>query len=239
MKRLFCFLSLFSTTLAGMPALLEQPIKLALNYVPPGFGKKHFIVGYSPDSDTDNQQRSQEPRHEQNQHDIPFNLVHNGRVKQVYFSPEDQVHKVLEYLINNEKERIRVAVFNFTDGGIAQALHRAKRRGVRVEVVVDRLCATDRFNKIRELRRSGFDVFVYNQRKNRMFPSLMHNKFVVFSKNILEKELIWTGSFNFTKSAHVRNQENVVVLDETAMIRKYARRFERLKMLSNVMRGRS
>ena len=239
MKRLVFFLLLFSTTVFGLPALLEQPIKLALNYVPPGFGKKHFIVGYSPDSDTDIQQRSQEPRHEQNQHDIPFNLVHNGRVKQVYFSPDDQVHKVLEYLINSEKERIRVAVFNFTDGGIAKALHRAKRRGVRVEVIVDRLCTTDRFNKTQELIRSGLDVFVYNQRKNHMFPGLMHNKFVVFGKNILEKELIWTGSFNFTKSAHVRNQENVVVLDEKAMIRKYRRRFERLKLMSKIIGRRS
>jgi len=57
----------------------------------------------------------------------------------------------------------------------------------------------------------------------------MHNKFVIFSCNVGNKTLLWTGSFNFTKSAQLRNQENVVVLDDPCIIEKYEKQFEVIK----------
>jgi phosphatidylserine/phosphatidylglycerophosphate/cardiolipin synthase-like enzyme len=57
----------------------------------------------------------------------------------------------------------------------------------------------------------------------------MHHKFVIFGNNIGGKSLLWTGSYNFTKSATMNNQENVLVLDEIHLIEKYGRQFELIK----------
>ena len=57
----------------------------------------------------------------------------------------------------------------------------------------------------------------------------MHNKFILFGKNVGGKSLFWTGSFNFTKSAKMNNQENVVILDEIQLIDRYNKQFAVLK----------
>ncbi len=56
----------------------------------------------------------------------------------------------------------------------------------------------------------------------------MHHKFVLFEKNILDKSLLWTGSFNFTKSANSKNQENVLIVDDAYLIQLYSNHFTRL-----------
>src|SRR5581483_9781909 len=143
----------------------------------------------------------------------------------------------LLYLIKEEKKSIKLAAFSFTDGDIAQALLDAMHRGVTIEMIVDPGCIIDRFGKIKDLQESKIDIFVYNpnhakDKKARWISSIMHNKFILFGSNVLDKKIIWTGSFNFTKSAHQRNQENVIVLDDELVITKYEQQFDRLKTRS-------
>jgi phosphatidylserine/phosphatidylglycerophosphate/cardiolipin synthase-like enzyme len=57
----------------------------------------------------------------------------------------------------------------------------------------------------------------------------MHHKFVLFEKNVGGKSLVWTGSYNFTKSATRNNQENIVLLDSKPLIDKYAKQFSLLQ----------
>ena len=65
----------------------------------------------------------------------------------------------------------------------------------------------------------------------------MHNKFAIFAQNVKGKALIWTGSFNWTKSAHSANQENVVVLDSADIIESFRKQFKILKQRSKAPCG--
>ena len=202
------------------------PLELALN-VPKSFGKTHFILGYRPEGQV------QEQKEQKNDTAIPFNLAVDGHIKQVFFSPDDKVQQVLLHLIEQEKESIKIAVYTFTDGQIADALINAKNRGVKVQVVADPTCLQDKFNKIEQLGDAGFDMYIYdNSHSKGLITSLMHNKFIIFGKNHFDHALLWTGSFNLTKSGHRQNQENVVVLDEQDFIVKYLNQFEQLKKRS-------
>ena len=202
------------------------PLELALN-VPKSFGKTHFILGYTPEDQV------QEQKEQKNDTTIPFNLAVDGHIKQVFFSPDDKVQQVLLHLIEQEKESIKIAVYTFTDGQIADALINAKNRGVKVQVVADPTCLQDKFNKIEQLGDAGFDMYIYdNSHSKGLITSLMHNKFIIFGKNHFDHALLWTGSFNLTKSGHRQNQENVVVLDEQDFIVKYLNQFEQLKKRS-------
>ena len=57
---------------------------------------------------------------------------------------------------------------------------------------------------------------------NKAFSSepLFHNKFAIF-----DKKVVFTGSFNWTVAANTRNQENVVVIDDEEVAKKYEAQF--------------
>lgn len=196
---------------------------------PETFKKTHFIVGY-----TEDQKVVQPEKVVIEKNTSPYNLICNDCVKSAYFSPDDDVRSVLLYLIAQETKSIRIAMFTFTERKLAQALIDAKLRGVQVEIVVDQSNIYNRYNKLSLLHQGGVKLFVYNGncvQKN--IPSLMHNKFVLFEKNILGKSLVCTGSFNFTRAAHRSNQENVLVLDDDLFVTKYGKKFEQLKECSD------
>lgn len=155
---------------------------------------------------------------------------HDGSVKQALFSPDDHVQDVLIDLINKEQKSINIAVFSFTNGGIADALIDAHNRGVTVMVLIDNSGLQDRFNKIERLHKAGIKVRVYKQVNTKgLFADKMHNKFALFGNNLLNKSLVWTGSFNFTKAATQSNQENVVILDDRDIVERFNKQFVQLQ----------
>lgn len=165
-------------------------------------------------------------------------LLNQLKTKKGYitlFTPDDNTYDILLKLIQEEKEKISIAIFSFTDSIIVQALHDACKRKVQVEVITDKNCLVDRYGKIDDLYHAGVKVYVYNPNYyNKKKPGLMHHKFMVFSNNYTGKGLVWTGSYNFTKSAHTYNQENVLILNRKGIVSRYLRQFERIKERSDV-----
>ena len=190
----------------------------------PDLGKTHFIVGMPVP------QQKVAPIPDGHSNDLSVLLrCDDGSLKQVFFSPDDDLQSLLIKLIDAEQHSIRLAIFSFTDGQIAQALLQAKARGIDIEIITDISSLRDKFNKIDLLRKNGVTVHVYNPANLTIYNNIMHNKFVIFGKNVNGKSLVWTGSFNFTKSAKIYNQENVVILDSIHLIARYNKQFSVLK----------
>jgi len=61
----------------------------------------------------------------------------------------------------------------------------------------------------------------------------MHHKFAIF-----DGKLLVTGSYNWTDSAERYNHENVLVLEDPAIINRYQTRFNRLFNGSPTLAGR-
>ena len=143
---------------------------------------------------------------------------------QVFFAPDDNPAKQLIREINNSKEKIFVAIYMLTDRRIAQSLIDAKnKRGINVQVVADKINVENRMSKINLLKRNGIDIFIFNPGRKLLNPPLMHDKFAILDNKV------WTGSFNWTISANIQNHENVVLLDEEDVCKKYQDQFEKLK----------
>lgn len=191
-------------------------------HIQPSFGKTHFIVGYN---NNESSERSA----------APAQKASLSPSKRILFSPDDDLQDELIKLINQEKESIKIAIFTFTDAQVAQALIESYNRGVIIEVVCDAAYLRDQYSKIAVLQSHKIPVYTYNPhyqnigKKKQELLSIMHNKFVVFGKNGEDAALVWTGSFNFTRSAKLRNQENVVILDDAYAVKKYSEQFNRLK----------
>ena len=136
---------------------------------------------------------------------IPFDHVITGGIEEN-----------LTALIDSAKLSIDVAVFEFDLEVVAQALIRARLRGVRVRVVYDSQFAS-KDQQINELIVSGIPA-IGDQR-----ASYMHNKFFIF-----DNETVWTGSLNITINSAYKNNENVIIVRDPYLARNYTLEFEEM-----------
>ena len=157
-------------------------------------------------------------------------LLDRATIHRVLFVPNDDVKQVLLGLIEAEKESVVASLYRLSDKDIIQALIDAHRRGVHVEVVVDHGCMLEKTQKISLLKKSGIPVHVHKTNY------LMHNKFFLFSKNMYNKSIIWSGSVNCTAIGMKKNCENVIVWEHPNDFYLYRQQFERLKRESSVKR---
>lgn len=164
--------------------------------------------------------------------------------QRVLFSPDDRPTKHLVKFINEAKQSIYAAVYMITDKVIANALIKAYQRGVDVQLIIDKSTVESPYGKGKMLASSHMPLFVFGpdatktekDSQQKMFAgrilAIMHNKFAIFDNKIL-----WTGSFNWTRSANQQNAENVLISDEKQLIQTYARYFETLKKKCHCIAG--
>jgi phosphatidylserine/phosphatidylglycerophosphate/cardiolipin synthase-like enzyme len=125
----------------------------------------------------------------------------NAKIKMI-FSPFAQ-DKVLE-LIREAKETIDIEVYSFTSEEIAKELIEAKKRGVKVRVILEPRLEDNRKFKIKQiLEDSGIEV-----RWASLEYKLTHSKFI-----IIDRKKILIGSINLSASALEKNREAAVVVE--------------------------
>lgn len=101
-------------------------------------------------------------------------------------------------LINGAREYIDVAVYSLNRKNIVQALIDARKRGVRIRILLDRkqLSASKEFVNVFLLSAAGIDVRVHSHQ------GLMHTKMAIFDGRSASG-----GSFNWTGPAVRLNDE--------------------------------
>jgi len=134
---------------------------------------------------------------------------------EVFFSPNGGCLQAVVAQIDQSTKTIDVAIYHLTSREIAQALVRAKDRGVIIRIFMDTGEARTKYSKSRYLVQNGFDVKLHKGQ------GLMHHKFA-----IVDHRVLITGSFNWTPTAEEKNQENLLILRDPELIRKYGERFE-------------
>lgn len=207
----------------------EESVQQPAVSLPESFGKTHFIVGASPEQV---QQNLGATRPDNQSSNLPQEPLHERFAVQAFFSPDDGLEARLIELIGQEQDSMKIAVFLFTNGNIAQALIDAQKRGIKIEIVTDASCLQDKFNKIAMLHDAGVKIRVYKPESATLLGNRMHHKYIIFGKNKEGKRWLWFGSFNLTKSADLYNQEGVIVLDNHELIEQFNKQFELLKTRS-------
>jgi len=134
----------------------------------------------------------------------------------VLFSPRDECGKEILDRLNAAEKSIELAMYMLTSRELSNALTLAARRGVTVRVFLDGENAEECYSKADFLKKNGVLV------KLEKGEGLMHNKFCV-----IDEEVVITGSYNWTASADLKNDENVIIItsDKTANI--YKKQFDK------------
>ncbi len=121
---------------------------------------------------------------------------------------------------------MHVQAYSFTSVPIAQALVDAHRRGVSVEVILDKSQLEGRSVQTDFLDQAGVPVRIDAAH------AIAHNKVMV-----IEGETVITGSFNFTKSAEERNAENLLVIRDRVLAERYEANWQKHKAHSELCQG--
>jgi phosphatidylserine/phosphatidylglycerophosphate/cardiolipin synthase-like enzyme len=102
-------------------------------------------------------------------------------------------------------------ILAFTSEPIAKAPVDAVKRGVKVDVILDKSQRTEKYSEADFLVHGGLPTLIDAKH------AIAHNKIM-----IIDGQTIITGSFNFTKHAEEDNAENLLVIQDPALAEKYA-----------------
>ena len=129
----------------------------------------------------------------------------------IYFTPPAGAASGLIKQIDGAKKSIKVMAYGFTATNLAEALVRAKRRGVDVGLIQDEKSAQNNRETLPILLAAGIDV------RSDGKHAIQHNKVM-----LIDDDIVITGSYNFTKSAEKRNAENIMIVRSNYAAKRYA-----------------
>jgi len=135
----------------------------------------------------------------------------------VLFSPDTAVAPELVELINAAESSIEFLAFSFTSDEIAGAMLARSDAGVRVRGVIEADQAAAVGAQYDALRLGGANVRLDGN------PGTMHHKVI-----LVDGELVICGSYNFTRSAEERNDENVLIAFDVDLAHEFLIEFEKI-----------
>jgi len=129
---------------------------------------------------------------------------------QVFFSPHGGATDAVVSALDHATNRVYVQAYSFTSAPIARALVDAARRGVKVQVILDRSQRTEKYSEADFLKNEGIPTLIDAEH------AIAHNKIMV-----IDGFLVLTGSFNFTRAAEENNAENLLAINDPVLARRY------------------
>ena len=130
--------------------------------------------------------------------------------EQVYFSPKGGCTEAIVKNLDQAERYVLVQAYSFTSEPIAEALVNAHKRGVKVKVLLDKSQRYGKGSKLGLLVDAGISVMIDTKH------SIAHNKVM-----IIDGITVMTGSFNFTNAAEDKNAENLLIVHDKVVAKKY------------------
>jgi len=151
----------------------------------------------------------------------------NTNTVSVYFSPQGGCTEAIVAELNQARSNVLVQAYSFTSDTISKALTVAHKRGVKIRVILDKSQKTANYSSADFLAHAGIETLIDAEH------AIAHNKVMV-----VDGQVVITGSFNFTKAAESGNAENLLVLRDAELARKYAENWALHAAHSTVYQGK-
>ncbi|QHT62147.1 phospholipase D family protein [Paenibacillus lycopersici] len=125
--------------------------------------------------------------------------------------------RLLIGVIDGASSTLDIAIYSLTKPDIVDAIKRAKKRGVEVRIITDRIQSGGKSQQeaLKLLGSAGIPM------KRNTHSGLMHLKMT-----IADGKTATTGSFNYSKSASTDNDEVLMVLRNEDVARSFERQFQ-------------
>lgn len=142
----------------------------------------------------------------------PHSPIHEA----LFFPSDENEYKILHY-VQQAKMYVNLCVFALSNDILVDELIKLHQKGVKVRVISDDEQAERAGADMPRIQAAGIQGRLDQSRAN------MHHKFCVVDGIVLIN-----GSFNWTRQAVEKNQENLIITDDTVLIQAYNSEFEKL-----------
>ncbi|MEM8806001.1 MAG: phospholipase D-like domain-containing protein [Cyanobacteria bacterium P01_G01_bin.38] len=152
--------------------------------------------------------------------------------------PPETVNGLIASTLAQANREIDVALFVFSDQGIADTLEKATQTGVAIRALIDRSFVYRSYSEALDMVGVSLPDHRCQYEKNNRpwgspihavgYPELpdgdkLHHKFAV-----MDGTTVIVGSHNWSKAANTKNDENLLVIRNPTVARHFQREFERL-----------
>lgn len=134
-----------------------------------------------------------------------------------YFSPDDNIERIILKRLAKAERSVRFMAFSFTSDPLGEELVRLHKKGVDVRGVMEKTGTNGRDSEYIKMKIEGIPVRVASG------IGRMHHKVM-----IIDESVVITGSFNFSRGANTRNDENILIIHNEEIARTYLSEFTRL-----------
>jgi phosphatidylserine/phosphatidylglycerophosphate/cardiolipin synthase-like enzyme len=135
------------------------------------------------------------------------------------FSPGMSIKESILKEMESTASTLDLAIHEITSLDMAEALVKAKQRGVKVRIVADSKQAKIKTSQINALIHQGIPVKVLGGKEK----GVMNHRFAIF-----DGKRVFTGSFDWSEASAKWNYENLLMINESETVANFQREFERL-----------
>lgn len=144
-------------------------------------------------------------------------IIVNGTPIFVVFSPEDKPVQYIVPYLQNARRNIRFMAFSYTQPDMGNAMLERIKSGVTVEGVFEAVGSDSQFSEMMKLHCGGGKI------RRDGNPGFLHHKVI-----IIDNRIVITGSLNFSDGANTKNNENVIIIDNADIAKRYLDEFQRV-----------
>ena len=145
--------------------------------------------------------------------------LYTGTQFHVLYSLDQKANdKEIIKVIDSADKYVYFAIYYFTKDNIADALIRAKKRGLEVAGITDREASNgSNKNVVQKLKKAGVDIKIRN-----------NNEGIMHLKTLVTDDAYVSGSFNWTQSATISNDEVIEISTNESVRKKYLKIIQKL-----------
>ena len=140
-----------------------------------------------------------------------------------FFSPDDRVLSSLMPLLAAAEESIYFLAFSFTSNELGEIVRAQAEAGLTIGGVMDdEQIRSNQGTEFDPFRQAGLAVLIDG------IDGQMHHK--VF---IIDEKIVVLGSYNFSRAAEERNDENLLIVYDEAIAEQFVMEFQRVSALAH------
>lgn len=130
------------------------------------------------------------------------------------FSPEEDCFDFLLNELTKAQKTVYIAMFAFSDNRIAHYLKILSSKGLKIFILVDKdWNLSSIYSDIDDMAR-------YASVRMDVSEALLHEKFI-----IIDEKILLTGSYNYTASAQIRNDEFMFKSKDKTLVKRFTHHF--------------
>jgi phosphatidylserine/phosphatidylglycerophosphate/cardiolipin synthase-like enzyme len=147
-------------------------------------------------------------------------MIYNGHDLTVAFCPDDDCEHLVTTELEHATHSVHFMTFSFTDTRLSDILIKKHRQGVSVQGIVEGQRRTIDSEQAEHLAQTGIPIAFEST------SAIFHHK--VF---IIDNNTVITGSANPTGAGYHRNDENILIIKDPAVVQAFEHEFTSLNDL--------